>query len=50
MNVEELFQEMDTSESHFRKKIKEDCEEVFGEEELPKMMSYLTKNSDFKNL
>lgn len=50
MNVEELFQEMDTSESHFRKRIKEDCEEVFSEEELPKVLSYLTDNPDLKNL
>lgn len=49
-NVEELFQEMDTSESHFRKRIKEDCEEVFSEEELPKVLSYLTDDPDLKNL
>lgn len=49
-NVEELFQEMDTSESHFRKRIKEDCEEVFSEDELPKVLSYLTENPDLKNL
>lgn len=50
MNVEELFQEMDTSEAHFRKKIREDCEEVFSEEELPKVLSYLTENPDLKNM
>lgn len=50
MNVEELFQEMDTSESHFKRKIKEDCEEVFSEDELPKVLSYLTENPDLKNL
>lgn len=50
MNVEELFQEMDTSESHFSKRIKEDCEEVFSEEELPQILSYLTENPDLKNL
>lgn len=50
MNVEELFQEMDTSESNFSKRIKEDCEEVFSEEELPKILSYLTENPDLKNL
>ena len=50
MNVEELFQEMDTSEAHFKKRIKEDCEEVFSEEELPKVLSYLTDNPDLKNL
>lgn len=49
-NVAELFQEMDTSESHFKKRIKEDCEEVFSEEELPKVLSYLTENPDLKNL
>lgn len=50
MNVEQLFQEMDTSESHFKKLIKEDCEEVFDEEEFPKMLSYLINNPDLKNL
>ncbi len=32
-NVEELFQELDTSEVDFKKVIKEDYEEVFNEEE-----------------
>lgn len=50
MNVEELFQEMDTSESHFSKRIKEDCEEVFNEEELPLILTYLSENPDLKNL
>lgn len=50
MNVEELFQEMDTSEAHFKKRIREDCEEVFSEEELPKVLSYLTDNPDLKNM
>ena len=50
MNVEELFQEMDTSESHFTKRIKEDCEEVFNEEELPLILTYLSENPDLKNL
>ena len=50
MNVEELFQEMDTSDAHFKKRIREDCEEVFSEEELPKVLSHLTENPDLKNL
>lgn len=50
INVEELFQEMDTSESYFKKIIKEDCEEVFDEKELPKILSYLIENPDLKNM
>ncbi|MCM1045273.1 MAG: site-specific integrase [Candidatus Gastranaerophilales bacterium] len=49
-NVEELFQEMDTSESYFKRVIKSDSEEVFSEEELPKILSYLVENLDLKNL
>lgn len=50
MNVEEFFQEMDTSDAYFRKRIREDCEEVFSEDKLPKVLSYLTENPDLKNL
>ena len=49
-NVEEIFQEMDTSETDFKKIIKEDYEEVFSEEEMPIIMEYLENNSDMMNL
>lgn len=49
-NVEELFQELDTSESDFKKNIREDYEEVFSEEEMPIMIEYLEKNPDMMNL
>lgn len=49
-NVEELFQELDTSETDFKKVIKEDYEEVFNEEETEKMLEYLKNNPDMMNL
>lgn len=49
-NVEELFQELDTSETDFHKVIKEDYEEVFSEDEMPIMIEYLKKNLDAKNI
>ena len=49
-NVEELFQELDTSETDFYKVIKEDYEEVFSEDEMPVMIDYLKKNLDAKNI
>lgn len=49
-NVEEIFQEMDTSETDFRKVIKEDCEEVYDEDELPRVFDYLKKNPTSQNL
>lgn len=49
-NVEELFQEIDTSEADFKKVIKEDYEEVFSEEEMPVIMEYLEDNPDMMNL
>lgn len=48
-NVEELFQDLDTSETDFRKVIKEDYQEVFDEEEMPMMVEYLKENFDAKN-
>lgn len=49
-NVSELFQELDTSDSDFKKTIKEDFEEVFDEEEMPVIMSYLSENADTQNI
>lgn len=49
-NVEEIFQELDTSDTDFKKVIKEDYQEVFNEEEMPKMIRYLIQNLDSKNI
>ena len=49
-NVEELFQEIDTSETDFKKVIKEDYEEVFSEEEMTTIIGYLENNPDMMNL
>lgn len=49
-NVEEIFDELDMSETDFKISIKEDYEEVFSEEELPIMLEYLTENQDIHNL
>lgn len=49
-NIEEMFQDVDTSESDFYKTFREDRNEVFNEEELPKMLNYLEENLDVKNL
>ena len=49
-NVEELLQELDTSEMNFKKVIKEDYEEVFSNEEMPVMIGYLKNNLDAKNI
>ena len=49
-NVEELFQELDTSESDFKRVVKEDSREVFDENELPIVLDYLENELDLKNL
>ena len=49
-NVEELLQDLDTSDTDFRKVIKEDYQEVFSEEEMPIMLNYLIDNLDTKNM
>ena len=49
-NVEELFQEMDVSDSDFHKVIHEDYEEVFDEDEMPKIMEYLIEHLDMSNI
>ena len=49
-NVEEIFQELDTSDSDFHRVIKEDYQEVFDEEEMPIIMDYLINNIDMMNL
>ena len=49
-NVEEIFNEMDTSDNDFHKVVKEDYEEVFNEEEMPLMIKYLEENLDPMNI
>ncbi len=49
-NVEELLQEIDASDADFKKVIKEDCQEVFDECELPRIMEHLKNNLDIRNL
>ena len=49
-SVEEIFQDLDTSDVEFKKVIKEDNQEVFDEDELPKMIDYLCNNLDLRNL
>ncbi len=49
-NVEEMLQDLDTSETDFKKRIKEDYEEVFNEKEMQTMVKYLKENLDTKNI
>ena len=44
-----MLTELDLSDAVFSKKIKEDYEEVFDEDETQKMLSYLTGNRDIRN-
>lgn len=48
-NPELMLTELDLSDTFFSKKIKEDYEEVFDEEETQKLLSYLIKNRDIRN-
>ncbi len=48
--IEEAFFDLDVSDVDFKKTIKEDCEEVFDELEMKKVMCYLYDNQDAKNL
>lgn len=50
LNVEEILNELDVSESNFKKIIKEDYMEVFNEVEMETMMNYLYNNQDILNL
>lgn len=49
-NVVTLMNELDVSDSQFKKVIKEDCEEVYDEEEFPKMLKYLEEHLDLHNM
>lgn len=49
-NVTESLQELDTSDSDFRKAVKEDYEEVYNDNEMQIMMQYLIENLDMFNI
>lgn len=49
-NIEEFFDELDVSDSDFKKTVKSDEKEVYNEEELPIVLDYLENNIDLKNL
>ncbi len=49
-NIDELFQDLDTSDTDFKKVVKEDYEEVFNETEMSLMIEYLKSNLDMVNL
>ena len=48
-SAEQMLQELDVSDRDYYKRYKEDCEEVFDEEETANMVSYLTENHDTRN-
>ena len=49
-SIDEMFEGLEISRKRFRKTVKEDCEEVFDEEETPLMMEYLKEHPDLVNL
>lgn len=49
-NIQELFFDLDVSDKCFKKRIKEDCEEVFMEDEMERITTYLKENPDMINL
>lgn len=49
IEVSSFFTELDVSDRDFKKVIKMDYEEVFSEDELPILMSYLKENLDIHN-
>ncbi len=48
--VEGIFEDLDVSDVDFHKVIKEDYEEVFSDDDMDKMISYLCNNLDRHNL
>ena len=50
LSVDNIFADIDVSEVDFKVNIKEDYEMVFDESEMPKMLEYLEKNCDMRNL
>lgn len=49
-NVEEIFYDLDVSDRGFKKKIKEELEEVFDDNEMERMVEYLKDDLDMVNL
>lgn len=49
-NIDEVLNDLDTTDSDFKKTIKEDYEEVFSEAETEKILYYLIDNKDLINL
>lgn len=49
-SVEDIFNDLDTSDSDFNKVIKEDYQEVFDEDEMSKMIKYLEEHLDTQNI
>lgn len=49
-NVVTMMNELDVSDSQFKKVIKEDFEEVYDEDEFPIIMQYLLDNLDLHNM
>ena len=45
-NVENMLEDMDVTDRDFKKKIKEDYEEVFSEDEMPVVINYLRDHID----
>ena len=48
-SAEQMLQELDVSDRDYYKRYKEDCEEVFDENETAKIVSYLSDNHDNRN-
>ena len=49
-NIEEALYDLDVSEIDFKKRIKEDYEEVFNETEMAIIINYLVENLDTQNI
>lgn len=49
-SVDDVFGDLDTSETDFKRIIKEDYQEVFSEDEMPVILEYLEANPDIMNL
>lgn len=50
INIDEMFADMDLTDTSFKKTIKEDNQEVFDDEELDKVFDYLMSALDIKNM
>lgn len=50
INIDEIFADMDLTDTSFKKTIKEDNQEVFNDEEFEMAFDYLTSNLDTKNI